>query len=135
MIRTSSHLPSTTDVHTENLPNQITENNEEKGKKSDSSNERIVNYSIEKEVPSSTQLQEVRSDQIQLLGNDSNWKSDLLVHVSTWNIHGKLPTTENLEELLGRESSKYDIIAIGTQECQKSIPISVFLPSKRRWFV
>jgi len=52
--------------------------------------------------------------------------------VCTWNLHGKLPTEHEVETLL-RPKIKHDLYVIGTQECQRSIAVSVLLKSKVSW--
>ena len=54
----------------------------------------------------------------------------LKVLVVTWNLQGTLPNGD-LSQLL--KATKHHIIAIGTQECQRSIPASVFISSKQKW--
>jgi hypothetical protein len=62
--------------------------------------------------------------------------NDLKVWVGTWNMHGEPPPDE-LEPLIRRpkdsDSVEYHILAIGTQECERSIEKSVIYPSKGIW--
>lgn len=54
------------------------------------------------------------------------------VLVCTWNLHGTLPSEDEVKLLL-KPSIKHDIYVIGTQECQRSIAFSVILKSKADW--
>lgn len=65
----------------------------------------------------------------------------LNVLIATWNMNGQVPGA-NLDQMLGRtmgaenavdSDSLYHIIAVGTQECARSIEQSVLLPSKEEW--
>lgn len=60
----------------------------------------------------------------------------LRIYVGTWNMHGELPS-ENLEPFLPHPTTdvhiKFHIIALGTQECSRSIEASVLFPSKELW--
>lgn len=52
----------------------------------------------------------------------------------TWNMHGKIPKTdEDLETLLNTKLIHHDIYVIGSQECMRSIATSVIAPSKAKW--
>lgn len=52
----------------------------------------------------------------------------------TWNLHGKLPKSDDdLEELLRARTIHHDLYIIGTQECMRSIATSVIAPSKAKW--
>eukprot|EP00727_Mastigamoeba_balamuthi_P005864 m51a1_g1898 hypothetical protein (436) ;mRNA; r:761588-763271 len=57
--------------------------------------------------------------------------SSLRVHVITWNMHGKLPGIEVVRELIPRE--RFHVLAVGTQECQRSIGASMVVASKQQW--
>ena len=55
----------------------------------------------------------------------------LRVFVTTWNLHGSLPSPEHLVALLPR--SRFHIYAVGTQECERGIAASMVRPSKAEW--
>ena len=50
----------------------------------------------------------------------------------TWNMHGLVPTEEQVEKLLNRHLN-YDIYAIGSEECLRSIFKSLFYSNKSEW--
>lgn len=50
----------------------------------------------------------------------------------TWNMHGLCPTQKDVNILLEPHKG-YDIIAIGTEECLRSIFISLFYDNKGQW--
>jgi hypothetical protein len=50
----------------------------------------------------------------------------------TWNMHGLVPTEEQVEKLLNRHLN-YDIYAIGSEECLRSIFKSLFYSDKSEW--
>ena len=50
----------------------------------------------------------------------------------TWNMHGLVPTEEQVQKLLNRHSN-YDIYAIGSEECLRSIFKSLFYADKSEW--
>ncbi len=52
--------------------------------------------------------------------------------VCTWNLHGRLPSEEEAAKLLN-PGLKHDLYVVGTQECQRSIAISMLLKSKVSW--
>ncbi len=55
------------------------------------------------------------------------------VWTCTWNMHAK-SWPENLSEaLFSGDKTLYHVIVMGTQECQRSIMTSAFLPSKWMW--
>lgn len=76
---------------------------------------------------------------------EDSWKTrsikagELRVWIGTWNMHGK-PPPETLEPFIMKPKSldedpdvSYHIMAIGTQECERSIEKSVIYPSKGLW--
>ena len=50
----------------------------------------------------------------------------------TWNMHGLVPTEEQVQKLLNRHLN-YDIYAIGSEECLRSIFKSLFYSDKSEW--
>lgn len=56
--------------------------------------------------------------------------SVLLTYVLTWNIHGKLPSVADMDQILPKDKS-YDLYVVNTQECSKSA--SVLNSSKTEW--
>ena len=50
----------------------------------------------------------------------------------TWNMHGLLPNDKQIQELLNPHKN-YDIYAIGSEECLRSIFKSFFLCDKTEW--
>ena len=50
----------------------------------------------------------------------------------TWNMHGLVPTEEQVQKLLNRHLN-YDIYAIGSEECLRSIFKSLFYSNKSEW--
>lgn len=70
--------------------------------------------------------------------SQSNWKwllsnKKLLIRCVTWNQCGKpAPSIEKIRKTL-ITSDKYHIIAVGTQECERSIAQSAVNPSKKQW--
>lgn len=50
----------------------------------------------------------------------------------TWNMHGLLPSTEEVQLLLNPHKN-YDIYAIGSEECLRSIFKSLFYSDKSEW--
>jgi len=52
----------------------------------------------------------------------------------TWNMHGLLPTDDQVQQLLNPHKN-YDIYAIGSEECLRSIFKSLFLCDKTEWEV
>ena len=50
----------------------------------------------------------------------------------TWNMHGLIPTEEEVEKLLNPHLN-YDIYAIGSEECLRSIFKSLFYSDKSEW--
>ena len=66
-------------------------------------------------------------------------KTTLRVFVMTWNVHGKLAPKSIAKELIQlksgreREREKYDLIGIGTQECERGIGASLVVESKQSW--
>ena len=50
----------------------------------------------------------------------------------TWNMHGLVPTEEQVQKLLNRHLN-YDIFAIGSEECLRSIFKSLFYSDKSEW--
>lgn len=62
-------------------------------------------------------------------------KNHLLMYVLTWNMHGKIPSIDEVK-IVFPESSKiedFDLFIINTQECEKSAGSSVFSDSKENW--
>ena len=50
----------------------------------------------------------------------------------TWNMHGLVPTEEQVQKLLNHHLN-YDIYAIGSEECLRSIFKSLFYSNKSEW--
>ena len=59
---------------------------------------------------------------------DSNKNQNLLIYVLTYNIHGGMPTEDQIPLLFPRNGKleKFDIFVINTQECLHSIGVSLF---------
>ncbi|KAH3744417.1 p21-activated protein kinase [Pelomyxa schiedti] len=55
--------------------------------------------------------------------------------IVTWNMHGQLPSLMEVQQLVSHAnlSSNFHIVAIGTQECERSIGASLVFPSKANW--
>jgi endonuclease/exonuclease/phosphatase family metal-dependent hydrolase len=52
----------------------------------------------------------------------------------TWNMHGLLPSQEQLKQLLDpHKNKKFDIYALGSEECQRSILKSLIKSDKSDW--
>jgi len=74
--------------------------------------------------------------------NDKNKKNDfpkenklvgkIKICCLTWNMHGLVPTEEQVQKLLNRHSN-YDVYAIGSEECLRSIFKSLFNSDKSEW--
>lgn len=65
-------------------------------------------------------------------------QGQLRVAVATWNLQGTLPPNNSVKRLLDHLTenlfpARPDIIAIGTQECQRSLCMSFFCEDKREW--
>lgn len=74
-------------------------------------------------------------NRITKLNQSTETKNHLLMYVLTWNMHGKIPSLEEVEKVFP-ESSKiedFDLFIINTQECEKSAGNSVFSDSKENW--
>lgn len=54
------------------------------------------------------------------------------IYSVTWNMGGKPPNPQDLKLLLP-QSKKYDMYIIGTEECLRSIFLSILFPSKSEW--
>lgn len=63
---------------------------------------------------------------------ESNNNDSLLVYCLTYNLQANIPTNEELYALFPDVKS-YDLIAVNTQECQKSITSSFFNSDKDEW--
>ena len=60
-------------------------------------------------------------------------KLEIFIRIVTWNQQAKTPTsTEELKKHLF-PISKFDVIAIGCQECENTMAMSVIIPSKTKW--
>ena len=59
-------------------------------------------------------------------------KSKLKICCLTWNMHGLLPSLEQVQELLNPHKN-FDIYAIGSEECLRSIFKSLFFSDKTEW--
>jgi hypothetical protein len=55
----------------------------------------------------------------------------LSIHCVTWNLYGKTATKDDIKALLPEK--KYDIYAIGSEECMRSIFKSFFYSDKTHW--
>ncbi|CAD8144323.1 unnamed protein product [Paramecium octaurelia] len=64
----------------------------------------------------------------------SEWtlENDIRILVITWNMHGMIPGY-SLKRLFNIESIHHDLIVIGTQECSRSIAVSLLCESKGSW--
>lgn len=54
------------------------------------------------------------------------------IYSVTWNMGGKTPNPQDLKLLLP-QTKKYDMYIIGTEECLRSIFLSILFPSKSEW--
>ena len=61
-----------------------------------------------------------------------NLNKSLLIYSVTWNLHGKIPSNEELKSIIPL-NKKYDIIIISTQECLRSIAASFLKSEKDEW--
>ena len=78
-------------------------------------------------------------DNIDILGNmnsfsDSSYNKNrkLKICCLTWNMHGLMPNQEHLNQLL-QPHKNFDIYAIGSEECLRSIFKSLFVSDKSEW--
>ena len=62
-------------------------------------------------------------------------KEKLLIYVLTYNINGKMPSENEIPLLFPKKEQieKFDIFVINTQECLRSIKVSLFINSKEDW--
>jgi len=72
------------------------------------------------------------------INNNSSENSQKLVNFSlcciTWNMHGEAPSNKQIKDLLDPHKQKnFDIIAIGSEECLRSIFKSLFYWDKTQW--
>lgn len=51
----------------------------------------------------------------------------------TWNMHGKGSKPDEIENLLQTKEITHHIIAVGTEECLRSIGMSMLISSKKKW--
>lgn len=51
----------------------------------------------------------------------------------TWNMHGRLPTAGDIAGIVPASAAACDIIAVGTQECERGIGASLLYASKAGW--
>ena len=66
------------------------------------------------------------------LQNEINNERKIKICCLTWNMHGLVPTDEQVQKLLNRHLN-YDIYAIGSEECLRSIFKSLFYRDKSEW--
>jgi endonuclease/exonuclease/phosphatase family metal-dependent hydrolase len=52
------------------------------------------------------------------------------IFAGTWNLHAK-PAPENLSDFI--PPGEFDVYCIGTEECENTIEMSMFFPSKSKW--
>ncbi len=57
---------------------------------------------------------------------------DLKIYTVTWNLYGKKSDIHSIEKLIPKDKN-YDIYAIGTEECMRSIFKSFFYSNKSEW--
>ena len=73
--------------------------------------------------------------------NTNNYQKDqnekLLIYVLTYNIHGSIPTKDQIHLLFPSKEKfeKFDVFVINTQECLRSISASIFVESKDAWIL
>ena len=71
-------------------------------------------------------------DKFEDFSNETNNKRKIKICCLTWNMHGLVPTDEQVQKLLNRHQN-YDIYAIGSEECLRSIFKSFFYSDKSEW--
>ena len=78
-------------------------------------------------------------DNIDILGNMNSFSDSfynknrkLKICCLTWNMHGLMPNQEHLNQLL-QPHKNFDIYAIGSEECLRSIFKSLFVSDKSEW--
>jgi len=64
--------------------------------------------------------------------NENNNELKLKICCLTWNMHGLVPTDEQVQKLLNGHLD-FDIYAIGSEECLRSIFKSLFYSNKSEW--
>ena len=64
--------------------------------------------------------------------DETNNERKIKICCLTWNMHGLVPTDEQVQKLLNRHLH-YDIYAIGSEECLRSIFKSLFYSDKSEW--
>ena len=71
-------------------------------------------------------------DKTEVFPNKIKMKRRIKICCLTWNMHGLVPTEEQVQKLLNRPSN-WDIYAIGSEECLRSIFKSLFYADKSEW--
>ena len=71
-------------------------------------------------------------DKNEVFPNEIKMKRRIKICCLTWNMHGLVPTEEQVQKLLNRHSN-CDIYAIGSEECLRSIFKSLFYEDKSEW--
>ena len=71
-------------------------------------------------------------DKTEVFPNKIKMKRRIKICCLTWNMHGLVPTEEQVQKLLNRHSN-CDIYAIGSEECLRSIFKSLFYADKSEW--
>ena len=61
--------------------------------------------------------------------------NNLLIYVLTFNMKGKTPTESDIPLLFPKDFNKFDLFIISTQECLRSIGVSMFVDSKEQWIL
>ena len=57
---------------------------------------------------------------------------NLKIYAVTWNLYGKKSDIKSIEKLIPKEKN-FDIFAIGSEECMRSIFRSFFYSNKSEW--
>jgi len=73
-----------------------------------------------------------RIDKNEDFSNETRIEKKIKICCLTWNMHGLVPTDEQVQKLLNSHLN-YDIYAIGSEECLRSIFKSLFYSNKSEW--
>lgn len=91
--------------------------------------EKIINSNIINNKPKTTKILENI-----LKTSKKNEKNYLLIYCITWNLHGKIPSKNELPKIIPLDK-EYEIIIISTQECVRSILLSFLITNKEEWIL
>ena len=92
--------------------------------------EKIINSNIINNKPKTTKILE----NILKTSKKQDEINSLLIYCITWNLHGKMPSKEELSKIIPLDK-EYEIIIISTQECVRSILLSFLITNKEEWIL